>query len=69
MRIKICGMKYAENICLISKLKPNFMGFIFYKNSSRFFTVVEDVQKNASRESGKRVLGEHPCIESQIIAK
>ena len=38
MRIKICGMKYAENISLISKLKPNYMGFIFYKNSSRFFT-------------------------------
>ena len=31
-------MKYAENISLISKLKPNYMGFIFYKNSSRFFT-------------------------------
>ena len=31
-------MKYPKNIRLISKLKPNFMGFIFYKNSSRFFT-------------------------------
>lgn len=36
MKVKVCGMKYNDNIDQISKLKPDYMGFIFYKNSSRF---------------------------------
>jgi phosphoribosylanthranilate isomerase len=35
MRIKVCGMKYPENIKAIQKLKPDFMGFIFYEKSPR----------------------------------
>ena len=37
MKLKVCGMKYKDNISLISKLNPDYMGFIFYKNSKRFF--------------------------------
>ena len=37
MKLKICGMKYKDNISLISKLEPDYIGFIFYKNSKRFF--------------------------------
>jgi phosphoribosylanthranilate isomerase len=36
MKLKICGMKYPENISEVSKLLPDYMGFIFWKNSSRF---------------------------------
>ncbi|WP_300492015.1 phosphoribosylanthranilate isomerase [Flavobacterium sp.] len=36
-RIKICGMKYAENITAIAALQPDYMGFIFYKKSARFY--------------------------------
>ena len=36
MKLKVCGMKYPENIKLISELGPDFMGFIFYKNSKRY---------------------------------
>jgi phosphoribosylanthranilate isomerase len=36
MLIKICGMKFPENIEEISLLKPDFMGFIFYPDSKRF---------------------------------
>ncbi|RYM35635.1 phosphoribosylanthranilate isomerase [Brumimicrobium glaciale] len=35
MKIKVCGMKYPENIKAIQKLKPDFMGFIFYEKSPR----------------------------------
>ena len=34
--IKICGMKYPENISEVAKLSPDFMGFIFYPKSKRF---------------------------------
>lgn len=44
MKIKICGMKYAENIADIAALKPDFMGFIFYPKSKRY--VGEDFQKS-----------------------
>lgn len=33
---KICGMRDTHNIELISHLKPNYMGFIFYPASKRF---------------------------------
>ncbi len=35
--LKICGMKYPENILEVSKLLPDYLGFIFYKKSSRYF--------------------------------
>lgn len=37
MKLKVCGMKFSENISEIESLKPDFMGFIFYKKSKRFF--------------------------------
>ncbi len=36
MKIKVCGLKYPENIQQISETKPDFMGFIFYKKSPRY---------------------------------
>lgn len=37
MKIKVCGMKYKENILSVSDLKPDYMGFIFYEKSPRHF--------------------------------
>lgn len=37
VRIKVCGMKYPENISDIAMLQPDYLGFIFYEKSSRFF--------------------------------
>lgn len=38
MKIKICGMKFPENIIEVAQLKPDYMGFIFYERSPRNFT-------------------------------
>ncbi|GAA3996314.1 phosphoribosylanthranilate isomerase [Hymenobacter fastidiosus] len=35
-RLKVCGMKYADNIAAVAGLEPDFMGFIFHSGSSRF---------------------------------
>ena len=35
MKLKICGMKY--NTTEVAKLQPDYLGFIFYKNSARNF--------------------------------
>ena len=37
MKVKVCGMKYEANIQSVSDLKPDYMGFIFYKKSKRNF--------------------------------
>ncbi len=37
MKLKICGMKYPENILEVSQLHPDYLGLIFYEKSSRFF--------------------------------
>src|SRR5690554_4236425 len=36
MKIKVCGMKYPDNINTIQHMKPDFMGFIFYEKSLRY---------------------------------
>lgn len=35
--IKICGMKYHDNIVELGALLPDYMGFIFWEKSSRYF--------------------------------
>ena len=36
LKVKICGMKDPENIREVSSLRPDFMGFIFFKHSPRY---------------------------------
>ncbi|HUM53055.1 MAG TPA: phosphoribosylanthranilate isomerase [Chitinophagales bacterium] len=36
MKIKICGMKYPENIQEIAEFQPDYLGFIFYSISKRY---------------------------------
>ncbi|MBN8650164.1 MAG: phosphoribosylanthranilate isomerase [Cytophagales bacterium] len=36
MSCKVCGMRAAANIEVVAAIQPQFMGFIFYKNSPRF---------------------------------
>lgn len=37
LKLKICGMKQPENIGEIAALQPDYMGFIFYEKTPRFF--------------------------------
>lgn len=43
MKIKVCGMKYLENIQQVAALQPDYLGFIFYPKSPRNFE--GDIQK------------------------
>lgn len=36
VKLKICGMKLPDNIQAITALDPDYLGFIFYRASSRF---------------------------------
>ncbi len=37
MKLKVCGMRYTKNIAEITAIAPDYMGFIFWEPSSRFF--------------------------------
>jgi phosphoribosylanthranilate isomerase len=37
MKLKVCGMKYVENIQQVGALTPDYLGFIFYEKSKRNF--------------------------------
>ena len=53
MLIKVCGMKYKENIKQVSALQPDMMGFIFYSESKRF--VGEDFEMPVIQAGIKKV--------------
>ena len=38
MKIKVCGMKYPENISSVAALQPDYLGFIFWAPSPRSFS-------------------------------
>lgn len=44
MKIKVCGMRDAENISELVKLKPDYIGFIFYGKSKRFVASFPEVE-------------------------
>ena len=37
MKLKVCGMKYEENILDVAALQPDYLGFIFHEPSPRNF--------------------------------
>ena len=40
MKIKVCGLRDADNIKAVAALEPDYMGFIFYNKTPRF---VDDI--------------------------
>lgn len=50
MKLKVCGMKYGENIKQIANLQPDYMGFIFYERSKRNFEgILPEIPKSIKK--------------------
>jgi phosphoribosylanthranilate isomerase len=50
MKLKVCGMKYQDNIEQVAALQPDYLGFIFYKKSARHFdTVIPELPKSIKK--------------------
>lgn len=47
LKLKVCGMRDNTNITALSEIKPDFIGFIFHKKSSR--NVSEPIQTDSSK--------------------
>lgn len=53
MKLKICGMRNPSNIATVASLHPDYMGFIFYKDSPRY--VGDSFKLNEEYEAMKTV--------------
>ncbi|CAL2085438.1 N-(5'-phosphoribosyl)anthranilate isomerase [Tenacibaculum dicentrarchi] len=50
MKLKVCGMKYVENIQQVAQLQPDYLGFIFYEKSKRNFEgIIPDLPKEIKK--------------------
>lgn len=76
MKLKVCGMKYPNNMLEVATLPPDFMGFIFYEKSSRYFNgdipeLPVNIKKvgvfvNASVETILEKIGKHQLDVIQL---
>ncbi|HSD07472.1 phosphoribosylanthranilate isomerase [Flavobacterium sp.] len=50
MKLKICGMKNPENIFEVGSLLPDYMGFIFWEKSARYFDgIIPELPKSIKK--------------------
>ena len=50
MKIKICGIKLTSNIIAVSKINPDYLGFIFWEKSKRFFNgTIPNISENIKK--------------------
>jgi len=50
MKLKVCGMKYQDNINEVALLQPDYLGFIFYEKSARHFeSVIPEISKSIKK--------------------
>ena len=66
LKIKVCGMKYVENIQQVAELQPDYLGFIFYEKSKRNFEGIIPEIPNGIKKTGVFV-NEIPEILVSII--
>ncbi|MBN2767361.1 MAG: phosphoribosylanthranilate isomerase [Paludibacteraceae bacterium] len=70
--IKVCGMKYSQNIVELADLNPNFMGFIFYPKSPRYAESLDVDILNSLPLSIKKIgvfVNEDPEVILSIVQK
>lgn len=69
MKIKVCGMKFRDNLQEIAKLQPDYFGFIFYEKSSRYMAEMllpKDLRNITAKKTGVFVNHSFTEIENAI---
>ncbi|QTD37006.1 phosphoribosylanthranilate isomerase [Polaribacter batillariae] len=50
MKLKVCGMKFTENMQQVATLQPDYLGFIFYEKSKRNFEgIIPELPKSIKK--------------------
>jgi phosphoribosylanthranilate isomerase len=66
MKLKICGMKYPDNILEVGSLLPDYMGFIFWEKSARYFDGVLPNLPQSIKKTGVFVNASQEDIVSKV---
>ncbi|EDO25508.1 predicted protein [Nematostella vectensis] len=66
MKLKVCGMKFLENIQEVAALQPDYLGFIFYDKSPRNFEGIIPKLPNGIKKTGVFV-NEHIDIVVSLV--
>ena len=66
IQIKICGMKFSENISEIALLQPDYLGFIFYEKSPRNFEKTIPVFNKSIKKVGVFVNASFEEIQEKV---
>lgn len=72
LKLKVCGMKNADEITRLSALSPDFIGFIFYKKSKRFAELLSEETLNQIPKHIKKVgvfVNEELALVKKIVSK
>ena len=67
MKLKICGMKYPDNILEVGTLLPDYMGFIFWEKSARYFDGTLPTLHQSIKKIGVFVNANKEEIEAQVL--
>lgn len=68
MKLKVCGMTEQENTHSICELQPDFLGFIFWKDSKRYCENVIQVIPSTIQKVGVFVDADYNEIVNKIIS-
>lgn len=66
MKIKICGMKYPDNILEVGSLLPDYMGFIFWEKSARYFDGAIPNLPQSTKKTGVFVNASQEEIKTKV---
>ncbi len=67
MKLKICGMKYTDNILEVGSLLPDYMGFIFWDKSARYFDGTIPALPQSIKKTGVFVNASKEEIVAQVL--
>lgn len=69
MKVKVCGMKYLDNIQDVAALGVDYLGFIFYEKSARFVAELPKLDLPASiQKVGVFVNSPQAYVEEKIAS-
>ena len=66
MKLKVCGMRYDDNIREIAAIEPDYMGFIFFEGSSRHVSESIPTLSPSIRKVGVFVNASYDTIVEKI---
>ncbi|MDH3649225.1 MAG: phosphoribosylanthranilate isomerase, partial [Saprospiraceae bacterium] len=66
MILKVCGLKYQDNIDQLAKIAPDWIGLIFFPKSPRFVDHILELDRMPAKRIGVFVNADEEFIRGKI---